>query len=81
VAVLIDIARLVAGMIVVFARDFLLTSLVAMAVLVEITRLVAGMIVMWPGFFLRHYFLHGSRARTSKQRKATRDFVLCSLSQ
>jgi hypothetical protein len=59
VAVLIEIARLVAWMIVVFARDFLLTSLVAVAVLVEIARLVARMIVMWPGFFLRHYFLLG----------------------
>ncbi|WP_244440085.1 hypothetical protein [Mesorhizobium metallidurans] len=63
---LIEIARLVAGMIVVFADDFLstslvllLTSLVAMAVLVEIARLVAGMIVMLPGFFLRHRFLLG----------------------
>ncbi|WP_244441099.1 hypothetical protein [Mesorhizobium sp. STM 4661] len=56
---LIEIARLVAGMIVVFAGDFLLTSLVAVAVLIEIARLVAGMIVMLARFFLRHCFLLG----------------------
>lgn len=57
VTVLIQIPRLVAGMVVVFTGDLLLTSLVAMAVLIKIARLVAGMIVMLSGLFLRHAIL------------------------
>lgn len=52
VAVRIQIPRLMAGMIVMFARHLLLTGLVAMAMLVEIARRVARMVVMFAGHFL-----------------------------
>jgi len=56
-AVLVQIPRLVARMVVVLAGDFLLTSLIAVAVLVEIAGLVARVIVMLAGLFLWHCFL------------------------
>lgn len=54
-AVLIEIARLVAGMSVMLAGRFLPPSLVTVAVLVEIAGLVARVVVMLSGFFsFRH---------------------------
>lgn len=57
VAVLINISRLVAGMIVVLAGHLFLATLVAVAVLIDIPWLVSRMIVMLTGFFLRHSIL------------------------
>lgn len=54
---LIYISRLVAGMIVMLARNFFLAGLVAVAVLIGISRLMVGMIVMWAKLLLRHGIL------------------------
>ena len=62
-AVRIQIPRLMAGMIVMFAGDFFWAGLVAVAVLVQIARLVSGMIVMRSGLFLWHCFLQMLRGR------------------
>lgn len=56
-AMLIDVTRLVARMIVMLARDFLLACLIAMAVLIDVARFVARMIVMLTGFILGHVVL------------------------
>lgn len=77
VAVRIQIPRLMAGMIVMFARHLLLTGLVAMAMLVEIARLVSGMIVMRSGLFLWHCFLQ--MLRVIMQPRAMPEHQNCSL--
>lgn len=62
-AMLVEIARRVARMVVMFAGDFFWAGLVAVAVLVQIARLVSGMIVMRSGLFLWHCFLQMLRGR------------------
>lgn len=57
VAVLVQIPGLVAGMVVVFAGNLFLATLVTVAVLIEVSRFVTGMIVMLTGFFLGHHIL------------------------
>lgn len=54
--VLVEIARLVTGMIVMLPGDFLLSGLVTMAMLIEVTGLVAGMVVMLTRLLFRHRF-------------------------
>ncbi|MBS4005967.1 hypothetical protein [Rhodopseudomonas sp. AAP120] len=54
---LIDVTRLMAWVIVMLARDFLLACLIAMAVLIDVARFVARMIVMLTGFILGHVVL------------------------
>lgn len=54
--VLVEIARLVTGMIMMLPRDFLLSGLVAMAMLIEVTGLVAGMVVMLTRLLFGHRF-------------------------
>ncbi|WP_175557753.1 hypothetical protein [Rhodopseudomonas pseudopalustris] len=54
---LIDVTRLMAWVIVMLARNFLLACLIAMAVLIDVARFVARMIVMLTGFFLGHVLL------------------------
>jgi len=56
ITVLVEIARLVAGVIMMLPRDFLLSSLISMAMLIEVTGLVAGMVVMLTRLLLRHRF-------------------------
>jgi len=57
VAVLIEIARLVVGVVVVLAGHFFLARRVAVAVLIDIPWLVAWMIVMLARLFLCHMAL------------------------
>lgn len=56
-AMLIDVTRFMAWVIVMLARNFLLACLIAMAVLIDVARFVARMIVMLTGFFLGHVLL------------------------
>ncbi|MCB4824559.1 hypothetical protein [Roseicella aerolata] len=53
VAVLVEVARGVAGVVVVLTGNFL-PSLVAVAVLVEVAGLVARVVMVLTGLFLRH---------------------------
>lgn len=53
-AVLIEIPRLVSGMIMMLARDLFWLSLVSVPVLIDVPSLVSRMIVMLTRFVLRH---------------------------
>lgn len=54
VAMIVEIARRMTGVVVMLTRLFLLTGLVTMTVVVEIAGLVARVIVVFAGFFRCH---------------------------
>jgi hypothetical protein len=69
---IVEVTRLVAGMVVMLAGLFLLASLVAVAVVIEVAKLVARVIVMFAGLF-RCHISSPSRVTSSKQRMVTLD--------